>query len=381
MKGHLTQRSPGSWSLVIDLGRDPTTGKRRQKWQTVKGTKKDAQRELIRTLHEMDTGAFVEPSKLTVAEYLEKWLAGYAAVSCTKHTHDDYAAELRRHVFPSIGNIPLSKLQPLHIQDYIARGLERGRLDGKGGLSPKTMHKHFFLLKEAFARAVRWGILGRNPADALDPPKVPELEMRVLSEAEIRQLLVATVGHYMQVPILLAVGTGMRRNEILGLQWADVNLDAGAVKVRQSLLYHDGAYSFKTPKTEKGRRTVQLPSLVVEGLIRHRGQQAEQKLLLGPAYHDQGLVCATATGGPLNPTQVSTALPRLLRQAGLPVVRFHDLRHSHATHLLAQGEQLKVVSERLGHAKASITLDIYSHVLPGQQEEAARKVDRMLRGA
>lgn len=380
MKGHITQPSPGSWSLVIDLGRDEN-GKRKQKWITFRGGKREAQRELNRILHEMDTGAFVEPSKLTVSQYLERWLADYAKSNVSAKTYEGYSDFIRLHLTPALGQVLLSKLSPLHIQSYYTRALEGGRRDGKGGLSARTVLHHHRVLHEALEQAVKWEILARNPADAVEPPRPEHHEMQVMDEEETVRLLDAAKGTRLHVPILLAAMTGMRRGEVLGLRWQDVDLKVGRATVNQTLQRTKAGMLFKEPKTQKSRRGVALPALVVDALVHHKGKQAEQKLLLGPTYQDHGLVVTQDDGQPMSPHALSMAFLGLLRRAGLRQVRFHDLRHTHATHLGKMGVPAKVVSERLGHSTVSITLDLYSHVLPGMQEDAAQRVDAAFRAA
>jgi len=377
-RGSITQRSPGSWSIWIDSGRD-AEGKRSRKMITFRSTKVAAERELTRLLRELDTGAFVDPSKLTVGEYLEKWLAQVKPGVGGK-TWERYGEIVRLHLIPALGRIPLPKLTPTHIQDAHARALESGRKDGKGGLSAQTVLHHHRALKEALGNAVRLQLLARNPAEAVDPPRPRREEMQALDGAAAARLLAAVRDTSMNVPVVLALATGMRRGEILGLKWEDVDLDRGTLTVNRSLETTRGTLTFKGPKTQKGRRRITLPPFAVQALIVHRARQAEVRLLLGPAYVDQGLVLAGAEGGPMHPDSLTTGFRRLAKKAGVAGLRFHDLRHSHASQLLEQGIPLKVVSERLRHASVAITGDTYAHILPGMQEEAARRIEATLGG-
>ena len=228
---------------------------------------------------------------------------------------------------------------------------------------------------------MRWQILGRNVADAVTPPRVEHREMTVLNEDQTAQLLAAARSTRLDIVIQLAVMTGLRRGEILALRWQDVDLERGVAHVRRSLEQLRGGLNFKQPKTAKSRRTIALPPLAVEGLRRHRLAQKKERLAIGPAYQDQDLICARLHGTPMDPSEVTAGFARLIAGLDLPKVRLHDLRHGHATHLLAQGIHPKVVSERLGHSTIGITLDTYSHVMPGMQEEAAQKLDDALRAA
>lgn len=203
--------------------------------------------------------------------------------------------------------------------------------------------------------------------------------MKCLDETSTARLLKAAEGKDLHLPILLAVTTGMRRGEILGVRWQDLDLDAATLSVRQSLEQTKGRLAPKQPKTQKGRRVVALLPMTVEALRRHRVEQAKYKLFFGPDYRDHDLVCARTDGSPWPPDSFTSSFSDFVRKAKLQVVRFHDLRHTHATQLLRQGIHPKVVSERLGHSTVGITLDVYSHVLPDMQEEAARRLDAALR--
>ncbi len=380
MKGHIRQRGPQSWAVVLDLGRD-ATGKRRQKWHTVRGSKKDAHRELARLVHEMNTGAYVEPSRMTLSVYLDRWLDDYARASVSAKTFERYEEIVRLHLKPALGHHALSKLQPLHIARYYSEALASGRVDGNGGLSPRSVLHHHRVLRAALHQAVKWLLLPRNPADAVDPPRPQHREMRALDEAATAKLLRAASDSRLSLPVLLAVTTGLRRGEILAVRWQDVDLQHSSLAVRQSLEQTRNGLAFKQPKTAKGRRVVALPTLTVEALKQHKVKQATTKLALGAVYQDHDLVCARDDGTPWPPDTFSSAFVGLVRRTSVPRIRFHDLRHTHATQLLRQGIHPKVVSERLGHATVSITLDVYSHVLPGMQAEAATRTDAALRAA
>lgn len=381
MKGHIRQRGERSWAIIIDLGRDPATGQRRQKWHSVKGTKRDAQRELARLVHEYNTGAYIEPAKLTVGEYLQKWLTDYAQGRVAARTYDRYAEIIHLHLSPALGAMPLSKLQPLHIQACYTRALREGRLDRRaGGLSAQTVLHHHRLLHEALEQAVRWQLLSRNPADAVEPPRPERAEMHVLDPAGVSRLLEAAEGTRAYAAVLLAVTTGLRRGELLGLRWEDIDLQRGVLSVQQTVQRSRSAgLHIREPKTQRSRRLVTLPAMAVEVLRKHRLEQQKQRLFMGPEYRDHGLAFPRLDGRPMNPDALSKAFEVIVARAGLPRVRFHDLRHTHATMLLQQGVNPKVVSERLGHSTVNLTLDTYSHVLPGIQEEVAQKVDNLLR--
>jgi len=357
-------------------------GHRRQKWHTVHGTKKDVERELARLIHEMETGYYIEPTNMTVADLLQKWLVDYAKPNVAGKTYERYAEIVRNSLIPALGHHRLAKLQPLHIQAFYSDMLENGRRNGKGrGLSPLTVRHYHRVLRKALHDAVRWRLLARNPAEAVEAPRVVRKEMKVLEPEEVGRLLHAAEGSEFYIPVLLAVATGLRRGEILALRWEDVNLDDGVITVRRSLEQTRAGITFKAPKTAKSRRMLVLPEMAIAPLQTHKGEQALQKLMLDSAYQDSGLVCTEADGSLINPEHLSRGFRVLLKHAGLPRIRFHDLRHTHATMLLREGIHPKIVSERLGHSTIVLTMDTYSHVSLPMQEEAARKLDNALRTA
>ncbi len=280
-----------------------------------------------------------------------------------------------------MGGYELSKLRPLHIQGFYTSAVTSGRKDGKGGLSAQTVLHFHRLIHRALGQAVRWQLLARNPAEAVEPPRPQRTEMRALEDAQIALLLKSLEGSRLHAPVLLAVSTGLRRGELLGLRWSDVDLERGCLTVNRSVEQTKQSLRFKIPKTERSRRMVALPSFTVDMLRAHKREQTEARLKLGPAYQNDDLILPREDGSLWPPDSFSTAFAAFVRRSKLPHVRFHDLRHSHATQLLKQGVHPKIVSERLGHSKVGITLDTYSHVLPSMQEDAARKIDAALRDA
>lgn len=381
MKGHIRRRGRLSWAIVIDVGRD-AGGKRRQRWHSAKGTKRDAERELSRLLHELNTGGYVEPARLTVSDYLTRWLADYAKTNVAPKTYERYADIVAGHIRPALGHYMLPKLQPLHIQGFYSKALAEGRRDGrKGGLSAQTVLHCHRVLHGALKQALRWQLLSRNPADAVEPPRAQRKEMRALDQDGMVKLLDAARGSRMYAPVFVALTTGLRRGELLGLHWKAIDLEKGSLSVCESLEETKAGLRLKQPKTGRSRRTVDLPSILVEELRRHRVEQAKQRLALGQLFQDQDLVFPENDGQPWSPDKFSGMFVSLARRAGLKGFRLHDLRHTHATQLLKQGVHPKIVSERLGHATVAITLDTYSHVLPGIQRQAVEALDVTLRGA
>jgi integrase len=366
--------------VIVDIGHD-ANGKRQQRWHSVKGTRRDAENKLIQLLRSLQTGEYVEPSKLTVKALLERWLADAAQPTTSGKTYERYAEIVNAHLVPALGHHVLSRLQPLHIQALYSEALKSGRRDGKGGLSSRSVLHLHRVLHRALKQAVRWQLLARNPADAVDPPRPQPREVQVIDEIQTGQLLREVANSRLYMPVLLAATTGMRRGELLALTWADVDLKSETVTVTKSLEQTKQGLLVKAPKTAKGRRRIPLPALAAVALRKHKADQAKRRLLLGAAYEDHDLVCAAPNGVHWQPDSLSKEFQVLQTRAGLRRIRFHDLRHSHATHLLRQSVHPKIVSERLGHSSIAITLDTYSHVVPGLQEEAAKQLDRTLRMA
>jgi integrase len=379
MKGHIRPRGPGTWALVIDVGRDHT-GKRRQKWHTVRGTKKDAERELAKLVNDLNSGGYVEQARMSLAEYLDQWLESYARSNTSPKTYERYRDLIRGHVGPALGGLPLTKVTPIQIQSFYSEALKSGRKDGKGGLSPQTVLHIHRVLHKALKQAVKWQMLMRNPSDAVEPPRPERTEMTALDQKGIALLLQAVDGTRMYMPVLLAITTGLRRGEILALRWKDLDLENARISVRQSVEQTAAGLRFKAPKTAKGRRVVAMPEYLVDALRAHRARQAELRLRLGNEFNTLGLVCPRDDGEPWLPNTFTPMFAKLAEAAKIDV-RFHDLRHTHATQLLEQGIHPKIVSERLGHATIAITLDTYSHVLPDMQEGAAKAIDMAIRAA
>ena len=359
--------------------RDPVTGKRKRKWHSFKGTKREAQIECARLIADIDRGVYLEPSKTTLAQFLDKWLE-HVKAQVAPRTHERYSEIVHKNIAPLIGGVLLSKLKPMTVSEAYTKALNSGRRDGTGGLAPRTVHHLHRVLKQALAQAVRWQVLTRNPVDAVDPPKVERSTMTTYDMVEIAELLSIVRGSRIFIPALLAVLCGLRRGEISALRWRAVNLDAGQLSVVESAEQMNNSVRLKEPKGGRAR-TVALPASVVAELRLHRLQQAEGLLRLGVGLSDDSFVAAHADGAMMQPTFITHEWVRLIAGSGMTRLRFHDLRHSHATALLASGIHPKVASERLGHSKVGITLDLYSHVMPGMQEDAAARVDAALQAA
>jgi integrase len=378
MKGTIKQRSEGSYSLIIDLPRRRGE-KRKQKWVTYRGTKRDAQKELARLITEMADDSFQEPSKTTLAQFFERWL-NHMTSQVDERTHIGYAEKARKNINPLLGSTVLTHLRPEQISQAYAQALASGRRDGQGGLSPRTVHHMHRILKQALGQAVKWGLLKRNPCDAVDPPRVEKREMMTFDTAQTADALGEMRRTRFLIAYLLAAICGLRRGEIAALRWKNVDLDAGVLKIVQTTRQIGKAVTYKPVKNTKGR-PVALSGLMLEELKAHRAKQAEELLRFGVKLSGDCFVFAQPDGSPIKPGSVTNEWKRLVKKHALPRIRFHDLRHTHATAMLASGVHPKIASERLGHSSIAITLDLYSHVLPNMQADAIRAMDNDLRAA
>ena len=384
-RGHLRKRAEGSWSLVIELPRDEVTGKRHQKWVTFRGNKRDAEKELARLVAEADRGRLMASPNATVAEYLERWLKDHAEASCAPSTLIFYRHIIDRYISPYIGKAALEKLKPTQIVRLYSQLREAPRQDGnEGTLSASTRRSVHRTLHAALGHAVKWGLIPYNPVDAVDAPRAEPKEMLYFSAEQAASFLrvLAAEGYPWKAFFSTAITTGMRLGELRALRWADVDLQRGTLIIKQSVQRLPGVgMVVKAPKTAGSRRSVALGPEMVRLLREHRARQNEERLRLGELWTDNGLVFPSERGTYAEKHTVHRVFTRLCAQAEVPRIRIHDLRHTTATLLLAQGITLKAVSERLGHANPTITLQTYAHVSATLQREAAQTMDVPLRGS
>jgi integrase len=373
MRGSVIKRGK-TWSYVVDVGRDPASGRRRQQWKGGYATKREAEQALARAL----TGEVATPGSLTVGAFLDLWLTGHTP-SLKPSTAKSYAEIVQWYVQPRLGRVKLVDLNALLIRRLYADLLENGGRR-RAELSPATVAVVHRVLRKALNDAVLWGLLARSPLVGVKPPRNTPPEMRSWTPEEARRFLRVVTDDRLYALWVLVLATGMRRGELAGLRWPDVDLNAGGLAVRRSRVSVAHAVHESDPKTRSSRRTISLDARLVAVLRTHRRRQLEERLAWGPAWTDAGYVFTREDGLPLHPERITVLFGRLVASAGVSRLRLHDLRHTSASLLLAAGVHPKIVSERLGHSNVSITLDLYSHVIPGLQAEAAEKLGEMILG-
>jgi len=378
MKGHIRERSPGRWAIVLDI-RDPATGRRKRRWHSFRGSKRAAQIECARLIAAIQGGTYLTPDKSALGAYLDQWLT-YVRPRIGVRTRERYEEIVRAHLKPLLGSVQLTKLRPQQIADAYGKALANGRRDGRGGLSASTVIYLHRVLRAALAQAVRWETLTRNPADAVEPPRAVLASVKVYDLPQTAALLEAVKGRRIGIAVLLGVLVGLRRGEVCGLQWQHVDLERSEIRIMQSAEQSATGVTYKLPKNGKGR-TVSLSARMLDELRQHRVRQAEELLRLGVRPTGDTFVYTREDGLPMQPRSLTHGWQMFIAGSVLPRRRFHDLRHSHATHMLAGGVHVKVASERLGHSRVDITLNTYQHVLPGMQADAAIRVDELLQSA
>jgi integrase len=381
MTGHIRRRGARSWEIKFDLGTDPTSGRRQTRYHSFKGTRREAEAELVRLKAQAQRGDYIDQSKMTVEQFIEQWQADWARGNTSAKTFESYTQLLSRHVIPRLGSKLLQKVRPADLAALYAELAKTGRaLRSKksvpSGLSPRSISLIHRILHRAFGHAVRWGLVSSNPLTAVDPPRAEQTEIEILNEQQVRDVLAKLRGRNIYPIAALGLATGMRRGELLALRWRDVKLEIGRLQVQQSLEQTKAGLRFKAPKTRAGRRTIALPSSIVTELRSQKAKQAELRLALGLGKaDDHALVFQNLDAGPLNPNSVSSEWRRLVKSLKLPKVSLHAWRHTHASQLIAAGVDVLTVSRRLGHGSPAVTLNVYGHLFSGTDDRAAAIFD------
>jgi integrase len=367
-EGTISRRKDGRWE-----GRYYVPTEDGPKRKVIYGkTRAEVSEKLTKALSDRANGIVYDNENITIGEYLDVWLKGSVYGSVRQSTYDRDTNLVNNHIKPVLGSLKLKKLNSAHVQNFY-----RNRLDT--GLSASTVRKIHDILRRGLAQAVDWHLTQRNVANVVKPPRPVPKEIVALSTDETRRLLDAAAEDRLEALYVLAVHTGMRQGEMLALRWQDVDIENAVLSVRRTLTRRGGKVAFGEPKTKKSRRSIRLTPQAVDALRAHLERQLRDMEILGDHYQDQGLIFTTDTGAPINPSNLrQRSFTPLLKRAGLPHMRFHDLRHTCATLLLSRGVHPKFVQELLGHATIAITLDTYSHVMPSMGDATAKAMEDAL---
>jgi integrase len=379
VSGHIRRRGARSWELKYDAPRND--GRRQIRYRSFKGTRRQAEAELARLLAQVADGRHVNPSRLTVAEFVGERLALRRSTgTISPKTAQTYRTLLDYQITPVLGGKLIQKLTTRDIEDWHATLQGSGRQDGKGGLSPRTVQHAHRLLGKALREAMRHDLLLRNVTTLQRTPRVPRRPMRILTAEQIRALPARLQGHPLEALALVALFSGMRRGELLALNWSNVDLEAGVIRVRMSLEETRTGLRIKPPKSRAGVRAVTLPAIAVDVLRQHRRRLLEHRLQLGLGkLEDDALVFPRWDGSLQSPDGVSAAWANAARKLGL-AVSFHELRHTHASWLINTKVDITTIAHRLGHSSPAITLAVYAHMFTQDDSKAAAAIDAALGG-
>ena len=376
MRGSIVKKGK-KYCIVIYMGRDKN-GKKKQKWYSGFNTKKEAERELMKLLNDIENNNYMDITKMKVRDYLLEWHNTYVAANLKETTIEGYKMHIERYINSRIGDIELQKLKPFHIQSMYTDLLNNGRFGKDGGLSNRTVLQTHRILRKALSYAYKMQIINKNVADLVQPPKKKTYQAKFLTESEIPSFINAFKDTELYLPVVLAIGLGLRRGEILGLRWQDVDFEHSLISIKQSLLRVKKTNIFSTPKTDSSRRTIVASENIMKLLRITQTEINKNKEFFDDAYSSYDLVVCRVDGSPITPNALTPRFNSLLHKKNLPILRFHDLRHTNATLMLKNNIPAKIASQRLGHSSIAITLDLYSHVVNEMQEEAAKKINKVL---
>ncbi|MEN6565908.1 MAG: tyrosine-type recombinase/integrase [Veillonellales bacterium] len=387
MKGSLFKHH-GTYYVIVDVEQE--NGKRKQKWvNTGTANKKEAEKALPKIVIAAQENELPEDDKITLSQFLDKWLLVYCKPNLRPPTYKNYESYIRNHIKPNLGRFAIAKLKPLQIQEFYATKQD-------AGLATATVNYLHTILNEALKHAVQWNLITKNPCNAVKAPKRVKYQAQVYSPAQLQILLSIVSGTRLALPVILAVTCGLRRGEVCGLRWQDIDLDNGIMHILHSLDWYESKLTIQPVKTDHSERSIKLPATTLAALNAHKALQTDFKTDPDKDYQNNDFVVSWPDGRPCDPDFLYRQFQKAIKEHNqniaddpelstaekerltLPVIRFHDLRHSHATLLLSQGVAAKIVSERLGHSRTSFTQDTYMHMLPGMQDEAATLVDQAL---
>jgi integrase len=378
-RGHIRRRGRNSWEIKIELGTDTRTGKRQTRYHSCKGSRKDAQAELTRLLSTMDKGGYVEPSRLSVTDFLARWDRDWASMNVSPKTLERYRQLIMLNIVPHIGALSVQRLRPVDLNELYAKLLRSGgrprppkAAEGKPvPLAPRTVGHVHRVLHRALGHAALWGVVGHNVAAVVSPPSVPEAEITILSQDQIDATLRHLEGRTLRPIVTFLLGTGARRGEALALRWKDLDLEKGKVLIERSLEQTKAGLRVKSPKTRKGRRNISISASLVAELRAHRARQQELRFKLGMGrVPDDGLVFALSDGSARSPHWLTQKFALAMAELGIEC-SLHSLRHCHVSQLIAAGMDVLTISRRIGHASPEITLRVYGHWFGNTDAKAA----------
>ncbi len=373
MKGSVKKRG-NAYRYIVDIGRDPLTGKRKQLTKGGFKRKKDAEAALNEVLNEVHTQGYVVPSQEVFSSFIENWFTTHLEKRIKETTASNAKSLIDKHLIREnpFGDKPLSKITTEDIDAFYNLKIDEG-------YSSSYIRKMHQTLNQAFNQAVKWKRIKYNPVTDADPPAVKKEEMKIWSYNEINAFLEHCKGERHYLTFFLAIYTGMRRGEILGLNWSDIDFANKTIRIQRSLAYiPKKGYVLTSTKTLKSKRIVPISDMVVNELIKYRAQQEIWKEQLGELYQDEDFVICTETGSKQDPRNVLRALKRLITSSKVTSIRFHDFRHTHASILISSGVDVVKVSKRLGHANAKITLETYAHLVPNEDNDLADIFEKAL---
>jgi len=365
-EGSVYQRSDGKWCGALVVG-----GRRRVIYGR---TRQDVAQKLARAMDSASRGLLREPSRLTVGAFLERWLEDTVRPRVRPLTYSGYAVNVRRHIVPALGHVRLDRLGPEQIQSFLNQKLN-------DGLSSKTVAYIRQVLRTALDQAMRWNLVSRNVATLVPAPRKVRKPIHPLEPHEIGKFLSAVEGRRLEALYVATLALGLRQGEVLGLKWEDVDLGAKTLRVQRQLQRFGGRLNLVEPKTDRARRVLDLPESVVKALTEHETRQIAERSTAGLQWEERGLVFTTTIGTPLEARSMLRDFRDVKKKGELPPIRFHDLRHSCATMLLVQRVPARVVMEILGHSDISLTMNTYSHVIPGLRTDAAGRMEDLLASA
>ena len=372
--GHIRLRTAKdgkkSYQVIVETERDPLTGKRQRKYATVKGTKKEAEAMLEKIKTELSSYGVFKPSAIKLKDWMDEWLTLYLP-NIEATTRAGYEERIKNRIFPYLGNIPLNCLTTKEIQQWVNKLSEEG-------LSPKTVKNVFLNIKSALDKAVVLKMITANPCEGVELPKMEKYQAEVYDTEEISKLLEVAKGTDMYLLAILEIFTGLRRGELVALEWSDIDLESGTVNITRNVVLAGGKKVLKAPKSTSGTRSICVGDEVKAILKQEYLNYCKDKLAQGQDFVDSGRVIRQSNGAAYSPDSITQKWIRFRKKHNLKEIRLHDLRHTSATAMLSVGVSMKVIQQRMGHSDISTTMNIYAHALPSMNKDAGEKLDKLI---